>query len=169
MRKHCCLSFICFALMLIGYNSSAQTVLSIVRADSDPTNATTVNFTVTFQSATTPIAAANFAADFSGTSGVIGAPTTGDNIIYNVPVTGVTGDGTLSIDFVSVAETPITAGYTTGEAYTVDNTSPTPVISSGASDPTNANPIPISVDFSETMVGFAEGDLTIGNGTVTAA
>jgi len=50
-----------------------------------------------------------------------------------------------------------------------DNTSPTPAITSTATSPTNTTPIPISVDFGETVTGFVEGDVTVGNGAITPA
>ena len=48
---------------------------------------------------------------------------------------------------------------------TLDMTSPTVAITSTESDPTNANPIPITITFSESVIGFELSDLTVGNGT----
>ena len=47
-----------------------------------------------------------------------------------------------------------------------DTSAPSVVISSGASDPTNTLPIPMTVLFSEDVSGFIVGDIVVGNGTV---
>ncbi|GAP39977.1 choice-of-anchor D domain-containing protein [Flexilinea flocculi] len=43
--------------------------------------------------------------------------------------------------------------------WTIDTTAPTVLISSTESDPTNVNPIPITVQFSEPVTGFEESDI----------
>ena len=50
---------------------------------------------------------------------------------------------------------------------TFDTTGPVPTITSAAPAATNA-PIPLTVTFDQAVTGFAGGDLTVGNGTVTA-
>ncbi|MEP0985692.1 LamG-like jellyroll fold domain-containing protein, partial [Ekhidna sp.] len=62
----------------------------------------------------------------------------------------------------------VDGGFVNGEMFTIqssDVTSPTPLISSSESSPTNANPIPIAIDFGELVVGFDSTDLAVGNGT----
>lgn len=49
----------------------------------------------------------------------------------------------------------------------LDTAAPTVTITSATSTTTNANPIAVSIEFSETVVGFDVSDLTIGNGTAT--
>lgn len=39
-------------------------------------------------------------------------------------------------------------------------------MTSGAADPTNVTPIPVTVTFSEPVVGFVSGDITPANATV---
>jgi hypothetical protein len=116
-----------FAVMalFVGFASFGQTVLSITRMDPSPTNSTAVNFSVVFESETTGVTASNFALDVTGTAtGTIGTPTTGDDITWTVPLTAVSGDGNLSIDFQSDVEVPTTAAFSVGEAYVIDNTAP---------------------------------------------
>ena len=48
----------------------------------------------------------------------------------------------------------------------VDEDPPTVVISSTESDPTNADPIPVTFTFSEDVFGFAEADIDVENGEV---
>lgn len=47
------------------------------------------------------------------------------------------------------------------------NDEPTVVINSTASSPTNANPIPITITFSESVMGFDSSDIIITNGTLS--
>jgi hypothetical protein len=57
---------------------------------------------------------------------------------------------------------------TATSATTIDGTAPTVAITSTAPDPTNTSPIPITATFSESVNGFTVGDITVGNGSVTA-
>ena len=50
-------------------------------------------------------------------------------------------------------------------AVTIDGTGPTVTITSAASSNTNTSPIPVTITFSESVTGFAIGDITVGNGT----
>ncbi|MDP1546375.1 MAG: Ig-like domain-containing protein [Anaerolineales bacterium] len=51
-------------------------------------------------------------------------------------------------------------------SYEGDFTPPTVTMTSLASNPTNTSPIPVTVQFSETVTGFLAGDITPGNGSV---
>ena len=58
-------------------------------------------------------------------------------------------------------------GLSTFANYTgVDGTAPSVIVSTSESDPTNANPIPFTVTFSETVTGFNDylNDINVGNG-----
>ena len=56
------------------------------------------------------------------------------------------------------------------DAFTgLDSTSPIPTISSSAGSSTGVSPIPISVNFGESVTGFDVTDITIGNGAVTGS
>ncbi len=148
--------FILFSLLSISFLFAfAQTVTSISLADANPTNATTVNFTVLFVSSTSGIDVSNFAINAgSVATGTIGTPTVGTGNEWNVPVTSVAGNGILTIDFVSNSESPPTAGYASGLAYTIDNTAPT------ASAPTSVPETLKSGDVSSSTVESNEaGDI----------
>lgn len=59
-------------------------------------------------------------------------------------------------------------GASGSHVYKVDRTAPTPVISSPLSPgPTNADSIPISVNFGEGVFGIEQSDLVVTNGTVS--
>lgn len=117
-------------------NDDFSSVNSIVRADSNPTNATTVNFTVTFSHAVTGVDATDFILTTTPTAnGTIGTPTTSDNIVYNVPVGSITGNGTIRLDLTDnntivnngqpLGGTAANDGdFTTGEVYTVSEATP---------------------------------------------
>ncbi|MFO0864209.1 MAG: Ig-like domain-containing protein [Gemmataceae bacterium] len=128
----------------ITEDSTAPTVLSIVRANSDPTNAGTVNFTVTFSENVTGVDATDFTLFTTGTFGT--APTigavTGPGRVWNVAVNTGTGDGTIRLDLADdnsikdILNLPIggehplggpVAGdgnFSTGQFYTIDKTPP---------------------------------------------
>ncbi|WP_207429040.1 YDG domain-containing protein [Pedobacter sp. SYSU D00535] len=112
------------------------TVSSIVRKlPASPTNATTVEYTVTFANSVTGVDAADFTLTLVGNAtGVIGTPT-GTGTAWTVPVNSVSGDGKFRLDFTGTTGiTPnASAAYTSGEVYTIDNTAPVaPVIASPA-------------------------------------
>ena len=48
----------------------------------------------------------------------------------------------------------------------LDPTTPVVTITTTASDPTNAEPVPFTITFSEAVTGFAASDITISSGTV---
>jgi large repetitive protein len=50
-------------------------------------------------------------------------------------------------------------------ALVIDTVKPTVAMSSGAGNPTAANPIPVTVTFSEPVSGFVVGNITTSNGT----
>ncbi|WP_420317393.1 BspA family leucine-rich repeat surface protein [Ekhidna sp.] len=77
------------------------------------------------------------------------------------------GDPTESVG-ISDPKNKVDGGFVDGNTFTIvsgDVTSPTPVITSSESSPTNANPIPIAIDFGEVVVGFDSTDLVVGNGS----
>jgi hypothetical protein len=113
-------------------------VSSITRVDGNPTNATSVNFTVTFSEAVTGVDTTAPFADFLLTpTGVIDAEisaVSGSDDVYTVTVNTGSGNGTIRLDVVdddSIVDgtsNPLggtTAGngdFTTGEVYDVNKT-----------------------------------------------
>jgi hypothetical protein len=119
-------------------------VLSIARADANPTNATSVNFTVTFSEPVTGVDLAVPFADFAlaVSSGISAASITSVTPVsestYTVSVNTGSGDGTLRLDLLdddsilnSKAQPLGGAGiangsFTTGEVYTINKAMPAP-------------------------------------------
>jgi hypothetical protein len=157
------------------YDNTPPTVVSITRADPNPTNAASVTFVVTFIEAVTGVGVADFALTLTG--GVSGASVTGvsgSGAVYTVTVSTGTGDGTLRLDIPNTATITDLAGnnlsglpYTGGQVYTVDKTAPGVTMTSSAPNPTNSAPIPVTVTFSEPVTGFTAGDIAVSNGSVS--
>jgi Tol biopolymer transport system component len=121
-------------------------VISIKRANANPTSATTVDFKVTFSQYVSGVDASDF--DLS-TSGVTGAEITnvsGSNNIYTVTVSTGTGSGSIRLDLldddsiINAASLPLggngagNGNFTSGETYTVNKSQTTILLSQASSD-----------------------------------
>jgi hypothetical protein len=137
----------------------------------NPTNSPTLTFVVTLNQPIFGVNPGDFALASPGgaVTGMIGAPTTTDNITWTVPVTGVTGTGTIQLDMVGFGGTSIALfpglPYTGGDVVTEDQTPPTITsITLAGSTPTNATSVNFDVNFSEPVLG-----VTASNFAVSAA
>jgi predicted outer membrane repeat protein len=149
------------------------TINSITRAvgSTNPTNAASVQFTVTFASAVTGLSASNFTLNAPGITGATVGTITGGSTTYTVTVNTGTGSGTLRLDLTNtsgITPAPSNAPFTTGEAFTIDKTPPTVTISpaAGQSNPTANAPILFDLVLSETPIGFDGADVSVTNGTL---
>jgi LPXTG-site transpeptidase (sortase) family protein len=148
--------------------------LNQAAGQSDPSNASSINFTAVFDE---PINTSSFTAEDVTLSGTAGATSVAisqiapnDGTTFNIAVSGMTSDGTV---IAAIAENKVldvannlnTASTTTDNSVTYDATAPTVTISSTAANPTKTSPIPVTITFSEDMTGFELGDITVGNGT----
>ncbi|WP_170172657.1 beta strand repeat-containing protein [Hymenobacter rigui] len=157
--------------------TTQTTVTSIVRAGTNPTNASQVQYTVTFANPVTGLNVNSFGitaqgSGFSGGASV--ASVSGLGTTYTVTVN--TGSGsTYSLRLDLLNATGVSPGisnvpFTGGETYDIDKSRPTVAISStaGTSGSTTATtPIPFTVTFSENVTGFVAGDVTVTNGSIT--
>ena len=113
-------------------DANLPTVTAIDRADSDPTNSNSVDFTVTFSESVSGIDTGDFALVLSGTaSGSIDSVSAASGDTITVAVDTVAGDGGLGLNFDFDASTSVqdAAGNSaaldfTGQEYTIDNTPP---------------------------------------------
>ncbi len=144
----------------INYDSTAPTV-AISSPAADQTNLNPVPVTITFSESVTGF-------DLADLTVVNGVP---DNL---------SGSGmTYTAEIIPSAEGPVTVGIAAGVAQDAagnlntaaapfsvnyDSMAPTVGISSPAADPTNLNPIPITITFSKIVTGFELADLTVSNG-----
>src|SRR4029077_11778066 len=159
----------------------APTVLSINRVSPTPTNAGSVQWTVTFSENVTGVDVADFA--LVATGGVTGASigtVTGSGTTYTVTVNTGTSSGTLGLNLVDndtivdgsgnrLGGTGAGNGNFTGQVYTIDKVAPSVTINqaAGQADPTSASPINFTVVFSESVTNFTTGDVTL-SGTAGA-
>jgi|GEM_PF-4425050 len=132
---------------------------SIESGPASPTNATNASFTFSGADNLTPGDFLNFECKLD--TGSFLACSSG-SIMYPGPL--AEGNHTFqvrAIDSVGNAD-PTPASYT----WEVDTTPPTGAMSSTAANPTNVSPIPVTVQFSETVSGFVQGDIVPTNATV---
>jgi hypothetical protein len=151
-------------------------VSSIVATGSNPNNANSESFTVTFNETVSGVNAGDFGVNLTGTANYTGlsvTPISGST--YAVTVTGVTGDGTLqltvdhsALDISDAAGNVLNANYTSGPTYTIEHTAPT-VTSVGV--PSNSTYIAgqnldFTVNFGEavTVTGTPEIGVTLDTG-----
>ena len=167
------------------FDTTAPTVLSINRAGSDPTNASSVNFTVTFSESVSGVDNADFTTvEGGGLSGSSVTGVSGTGSTRTVTVNTGTGDGTVGLNLVDddsildsllypLGGTGPSNGDFTGQAYTVDKTPPaTPSItaSNPASPSTNASPLLSgTADAGTTIKIYNNASCTTQVGTGSAA
>ncbi|MDA1014323.1 MAG: Ig-like domain-containing protein [Planctomycetota bacterium] len=164
--------------VVLTVDNVPPTVTSIVRANANPTNAASVNFTVTFSEAVSGVGTGDFSIDAGGVSGASVTGVSGGGTTYTVTVGTGSNDGTLSIDFdadaaggvTDTAGNVSTADFTAGAAYTIDKTPPTVAsIVLADTNPTNAASVNFTVTFSESVTGVGTGDFIIDASGVTGA
>jgi hypothetical protein len=157
------------------YDNTPPTVVSITRADPNPTSAASVNFIVTFTEAVTGVGVADFALTLTGSvSGASVTGVSGSDAVYTVTVSTGTGDGTLRLDIPNTATITDLAGnalsglpFTGGQVYTVYKTAPgVASITRADPNPTSAASVNFIVTFTEavTGVGVADFALTLTGG-----
>jgi uncharacterized repeat protein (TIGR02543 family) len=154
-------------------------VVSSLRANPNPTNDSSVDFTITFSEAVTGVDTSDFTLTVTGLTGASVTGVSGSGATHTVTVNTGSGSGTLRLDvtdddsIIDGASNPLGGGgagngnYTGSEAYTVDKTTPTVVSSVRAGpNPTSAASVNFTVTFSEAVTGvdtsapFNEFDLT---------
>jgi Galactose oxidase, central domain len=172
-----------FTGQVYDIDKTFPTVSSIVRAGSSPTNATSVDFTVTFSKSVTGVDTGDFSLATTGAvSGASISGVSGSGAIYTVTVGTGTGDGTIGLNLVDndsiqdaatnkLGGTGAGNGNFTGEVYTIDKTPPTvSSIVRADSNPTNAANVHFTVTFSESVTGVDTTDFSLATtGAVSGA
>jgi len=121
-----------------SFDTTAPTLSSINRANPSPTNATSVSWTVTFSEKVTGLKASNFALKSTPNSVVnIASVTSSDGgLTWTVSVTSgiASANGTLELDLANntgvtdLAGNALTTSTINGQAYTLDHTAPTSIV-----------------------------------------
>ncbi len=147
------------------------TVSTINRVGSASTNATSVDYTVTFSEVVTGVDTSDFTLTATGGAAGTVASITGSGTTYTVTVNGITGTGTLRLDLknagTSITDTPgnaIATGFTSGQTYTIDTVAPpAPSIIAlvTASDTGSSNSDRLTADTTPTLTGTAEINSTV--------
>jgi gliding motility-associated-like protein len=159
----------------IGLAPPAATVSSINRVGTALSNRSSEQFTVVFSESVTGVDASDFMLITTGTAAGTIASVTGSGTTYTVTVNSVTGDGTLKLNLNSSGTgiqnggaVAVSGGYTSGQVFTLDHTKPTATIVVTDNALRIGETSSVTFTFSEAVSGFANDDLTIANGTLTA-
>ncbi|MDD4909946.1 MAG: Ig-like domain-containing protein, partial [Candidatus Omnitrophica bacterium] len=128
------------------------------------TNTSPIPVTATFNENVSDFVLGDITIGNGNASNLAGGPT-----VYTFDVTP-TVDGTVTIDILAGVATDSLGNSNSAAAQlsrNYDTGDPAPVLSSAAPNPTNTSPIPVSVNFGESVTGFAIGDITVGNGAAS--
>ena len=162
-------------------DTTPPSVVSISRVTGSTTNATSVQWTVTFSEPVTGVNSTDFGVASVGLSGVSITSVTGSGATYTVTDSTGTGNGTLGLNLVDddtikdaagnkLGGTGILNGNFTGQVYTIDKTAPTvSSINRSATSPTNASSIQFAVTFSESVTGVDPTDFSLAATGVSGA
>ena len=145
------------------YDSGVPSVVLSTTA-SDPTNVSPIPVTATFSESVTGFTIGDITVTNGVASNLAGGPS-----VYTFDVTP-SAQGLVSISVAAnVAVDSAANGNTASNTLTrtYDSTNPSVVLSTTASDPTNVSPIPVTATFSESVTGFAIGDITVTNGVAS--
>lgn len=131
-------------------------VLSIARVSASPTNAVTINYTVTFSESVTGVNTTDFNLTTSGVSGAFVFSVSGSGNSYTVAVRTGSGDGTIRLNVIAngtiadSASNPLSSGFTVGETYDMDKTPPAVLsVVRASANPTTAAHVTFTVTLSE--------------------
>jgi len=151
-------------------DAAAPTVNTINRVGSASTNATSVDYTVTFSESVMGVDTSDFTVTGVGATGTV-ASIIGSGSTYTVTVNGITGTGTLRLDLnnagTGIIDAPgnaIATGFTSGQTYTIDTVAPpAPSITAldPASDTGSSNSDLLTADTTPTLTGTAEANATV--------
>jgi beta-lactamase superfamily II metal-dependent hydrolase len=154
---------------VITIDRTPPAVLSDVRANTNPTGAASVGFTVTFTEPVTGVDPTDFALTTTGVTGTSIIGVAGMGTTYTVTVnTGSGVSGTIRLDVnagASIADpvgNPFGGAYTGGEVYNVDKSFPFVTgINLASGNPTTSLANDFTVSFSTAVNGIDPTDFTL--------
>jgi hypothetical protein len=137
-------------------------------SQADPTNGSTIIFTVQFSEDVTGFTGSDVDLSASTAPGPLNAVVTGNGASYTVEVSGMSASGTVTASIpAGVAQNGSAIGNSastsTDNDVTYDNIAPTVTINQapGQADPTFGSPINFGVIFSEEVSDFTNGDVSL--------
>jgi hypothetical protein len=144
--------------------------VNVIKAasQSTPTNASPINFTVTFAQAVTGFTSADLVFTGSTVGGTLSGVVSGTGPAYNIAVTGMTGQGNVQLRIPASAALDSATGLLPNSASNAaivayDSIAPsvTTALASGQADPATISPITFTITFSEVVTGFLASDVVI--------
>jgi len=152
---------------LVKLAPPAVTVSSVNRVSAASTNASSVQFTVTFNASVTGVTTGSFALTTTGVTGASISGVSGSGTTYTVTVNTGTGDGTIRLDVNGSGITPTVTNvpFTTGQVYTIDRTEPNTTIVSNP--PVLSNSSSATFTFNSNESGTFE--VSLDGGAFTAS
>ncbi len=151
------------AVQLSVMNDETQPTVTITSKTNNPTNQS-FDVVITFSEDVTGFAIDDITVG-NGAASNFSATSTAEYMATITP----SADGAVTVD-IAADKASDDAGNgnvaATQLSIIFDSTAPTAVIATTVNDPTNSNPIPITVTFSEEMTGIEEADLTAGGTTI---
>jgi len=154
-------------LLRANLGGGASVSIALAGGQGSPVNAGPINFTVTFSEAATGFTNSDVSFTGSTVGGTLAAAVTGTGPAYNVAVTGMTGNGGVSINIPAGSATTTTKGlpFPASNTATVvfDTARPSVVVTAavGQATPAVMPPITFTVTFSEAVTGFIASDVVI--------
>ncbi|NQZ76870.1 MAG: T9SS type A sorting domain-containing protein, partial [Ekhidna sp.] len=139
--------------------------VTIATTATDPTNASVIPVTIAFSEDVTGFTIE----DLTVTNGTLANFTTVDASNYTVDLVPL-ADGQITMDIAAgVAQDGAGNDNLAAVQFTItsDRSAPSVTIATTVADPTNASVIPVTITFSEDVIGFEEADITITNGTLS--
>ncbi len=162
-----------------AYYLDNSLLVSVLRANPNPTNASSVNFNVTFSNPVTgvdTVAPFNDFAVISALGASITSVTATSTSAYTVTVNTGSGDGTIHLNVLDSGaiedanHNTLHGTYISGQTYTIDRTSPTvSSIARAQPSPTNAITVDFNVSFNEPVAGVTASDFSLNLTGVTGA
>jgi LPXTG-site transpeptidase (sortase) family protein len=158
-------------------DKGVPSIVSVLRAGASPTNAASVNFTVTFDESVTNVGTADFVLTTTGVAGAsITSVSAGPSATYTVAVNTGSGSGTIRLDLTGgatiqdLASNAFVGPYTGGEIYTIDKGAPSIVsILRADPSPTNAASVAFTVTFDESVTNVGTADFALTTTGVAGA
>jgi hypothetical protein len=158
---------------VVADKTPPQVTVEQKSGQADPTSNSPIEFTATFSEPVTGLT--NTDVQFSGSTvgGTLVGVVTGGPTVYNIAVTGMTTDGSIVASLLSGAAQDAASNLSNvstsvdntvlWQAPVVDSTPPDVTINQASAqiDPTSVSPVVFAVVFSESVTGFATGDVTL--------
>ncbi len=161
-------------------DKTSPLVSSIIRGNTNPSNADNVDFIVTFSEAVLGVDATDFSLVSANTNNIASVNTiSGAGNVYTISISTGTGDNNIRLDLVdndsitdptgnTLGSTGLGNGnFTIGESYSIDKTPPLVTsILRLSPNPSTASNVDFAINFSETVTGVDMSDFTLTtNGT----